>query len=522
MVWEPEIEELKYRKRLAEQLGGPEGIDRQHRSGKLTVRERIAKLADANSFQEIGELAGTAQYKDNELQDFKPSPYVMGLCTINGRSVVVGGGDFTVRGGAGGIHDPAVQKGWYSQNLALEWRLPYVRLLDAAGGSVKSFEEIGRTYVPDNAGAAVGYTLLNYVPVVSAVVGSVAGMPAVEACMAHFTLMVKGTSQVFPGGPPVVKAALGYDINKEDLGGAKVSEQSGVIDRLAKDEDEAFDLIKRFLRYLPDNVWELPPRGEVIDPPTQRAEGLLSIVPRETNKPYNPRALLEMVFDHDSLFEIAPSYGRSRITALARANGYTVGVMINNPNFQGGSMDMASGEKVIRFLQLCDLFHIPLVGFVDEPGFMVGLEAQKQGVVRAGAQVVCATASTKVPWITFIVRQVYGVAGMVSAGLSRPPGNMVKRYAWPSANWGSMHIEGGAMAAYRREIEAAEDPTSKRLEIENRLKALASPFRTAEAFNIEDIIDPRDTRPLLCDFVEKAQRLLQAQLGPRTGPGYMP
>ena len=518
MVWEQEIDELKYRRHLAEQMGGAEGIARQHSRSKLTVRERIAVLADPGSFQEIGGLAGSATYDGDKLVAFTPANSVIGLCTLNGRKVVISGGDFTVRGGAA---DAAIgNKAACAQKLALDWHLPYIRLLDATGGSVRTFEQLGRTYIPDaNPNCVFAGQLLGIAPVVSAVLGSVAGLPAVEACLAHFNLMVKGISQLFPGGPPVVKAALGYDITKEELGDERTQVyQSGVIDNVVENEEEAFGMIRRFLSYMPDNVWQMPPRVEPTDDPNRRDEELLSIIPKERNKPYNPYEILNHVLDHDSLFEIAPLYGQSRITALARVNGYPVGVMINNPMHLGGSMDIAAGQKAIRFLQLCDTFHLPMVYFADEPGFMVGLEAQKQGIVRAGARIVLATCATKMPWITCVIRQLFGVAGQ---NHSRP-GGMFKRIAWPSGYWGSMHIEGGAVAAYRREIQAAPDPEAKREEIEHRLKAIASPFRTAEAFNIEDIIDPRDTRPILCDFIEMAQGMIKTQLGPTVGPSYWP
>jgi len=517
MVWQSEIDELKHRRHLAAQLGGKEGLERQRIRGKLTVRERIDALADTGSFQEIGGLAGSATYEGDKLTAFTPSNTVIGLCTLDGRKVVLTGGDFTVRGGAA---DASVgDKSGFTQKLAMDWRLPYIRLLDATGGSVRTFEQIGRTYIPINPGSYGIEKLLCEVPIVSAVLGSVAGLPAVQACLAHFNLMVKGISQVFPGGPPVVKAALGYDITKEELGDERTQVyQGGVIDNLAETEEEAFTMIRRFLSYMPDNVWQMPPRTETTDDPNRRDDELLSIIPRERNRPYNPYDILNRTLDHDSFFEIAPFYGRSRVTGLARVNGYPVGVMINNPMHMGGSMDVTAGDKVIRFLQLCDTFHLPMVYFADEPGFMVGLESQKQGIVRAGARMVCATYYTKMPWITFVIRQLYGVAGQCHDR----PGGMFKRVAWLSANWGSMHIEGGATAAYRREIEAAHDPEAKREEIEQRLKAVASPFRTAEAFNIEDIIDPRETRPLLCDFIEMAQGMLKTQLGPTIGPSYRP
>jgi acetyl-CoA carboxylase carboxyltransferase component len=196
-----------------------------------------------------------------------------------------------------------------------------------------------------------------------------------------------------------------------------------------------------------------------------------------------------------------------------------MGVMINNPRYLGGSMDKAAGEKTARFLQLCDTFHLPLAYFCDEPGFMVGLEEEKKGIVRAGARIVSLLSLSQMPYITFIIRQAYGVAG----GLHFRGGTaMYRRYAWPSGHWGSMHIEGGVAAAYRREIDAAPDPVARRAEIEQRLNALRSPFRTAHAFAVEDIIDPRDSRPLLCEFVEDAQPILRSQLGQTSRIPYLP
>ena len=516
MVWQPEIEELERRKRLAERMGGEAGIREQRRRGKLTVRERIDLLADAGSFQEIGQLAGAATYEDHELVDLTPSNMVIGLARLDGRRAVLTAGDFTVRGGAS---DASIgNKGGHAQNMALDWRLPFVRLLDATGGSVKTFEQIGRTYIPTNPVTPGVQDLLCRVPVVAAVLGSVAGLPAVDACLAHFNVMVKGISQVFPGGPPVVKAALGIDITKEDLGDERSQVfDSGVIDNLADTEAEAFDMVKRFLGYLPNNVWEMPPRVKTGDDPERRDEELLSVIPREKRRTYDPRRILSAVLDQDSFFEITPHYGRSRILGLARMNGYPVGVMINNPKRLGGSMDVSAGVKVIRFLQLCDTFHLPMVYFADEPGFMVGPDQQRQGIVRAGAKMLCATLRTRMPWISIITRQLYGVAGQCH---DRPSG-MFKRVAWPSGHWGSMHISGGVSAAYRRIIAESEDPAAKQREIEDRLQALASPFRTAEAFNIEEIIDPRETRPMVCDFVEIAQSVLKTQLGPSPTP-YMP
>lgn len=512
--WGAEVEELRRREALAARMGGPERIARQHAQGKLTVRERVDRLADPGSFREFGGLIGEGVYEDGALADFHPKPSVEGFCRLDGRKVVVSGGDFTSRGGSGGGRGGGLGMEPAANQRALEWRLPYVRLLDAAGGSVRGFEEIGRTYLPDgNVWSALDVQLLRAVPVVSAVLGSVAGLPAVNACLAHFNVMVRGTAQLFPGGPPVVKAALGYDITKEDLGGAQVhGSVSGVVDNVVEDEDGAFAAIRRFLGYLPASVWESAPRQETGDDPGRRDERLLSIIPRDRRRAYDAHRVIEAVVDRDSFFEIAPGYGRARVTGLARLDGYPVGVMANNAMF-GGSTDVAGGDKVIRLIQLCDTFHLPLVSLADEPGFTVGLEQEKKGIERAGARLVVATCDSRMPWVTVVLKQLYGVAGQCQ---HRPSG-MFRRYAWPSAEWGSMHIAGGAAAAYRREIEAAPDPEAKRAEIEARLQALASPFRTAEATG-QEIIDPRDTRPLLCEFVHEAQAILRTQFGPTAVP----
>ncbi|MBM3138640.1 MAG: hypothetical protein FJZ92_00115 [Chloroflexi bacterium] len=515
MSWQPEIEELAHRRELARRMGGPEGIQRQHDNGKLTVRERIDLFADPGSFSEFMGLVGHGVYEGNDLVSFTPKASVEGFVKVDGRKVIVSGGDFTIRGGSGGGRDGGLGQEPGAVRRALEWRVPYVRLLDAAGGSVRHFDEIGRTYLPDGNGwSTFEVDLLRAVPVVSAVLGSVAGLPAVNACLAHFNVMVEGTAQLFPGGPPVVKAALGYEISKEELGGAQIHcYESGVVDNLAKSEEEAFAIIRRFLGYLPANVWEMAPRAQCEDDPARREESLLSIVPRDRRRPYGAHRVIEAVVDRGSFFEIAPFYARNRVTGLARLNGYPVGVMANNPVHLGGTTDVAAGEKVIRLMQLCDTFHLPLISFADEPGFMVGLESEKRGIERAGARLVIASCESRMPWATVVMGQLFGVAGQCQ---HRPTG-MFQRYVWPSGRWGSMHIEGGVSAAYRREIENAPDPEAKRAAIEARLQAIASPFRTAEATG-QEVIDPRDTRPLLCEFVADAQPILRSQIGPSPVP----
>jgi len=517
MSWKSEIDKLERHKARAYQMGGPERVERHHSAGKLTVRERIAALADPDSFEEIGTITGSAIYEGDKLAAFTPSPMVMGTCNIDGRTVVVNGGDFTVRGGSG--EHAFFKMMYFPARMALEWRIPYIRLLDAVGGSVRSFEQLGATYLPFGPGLDPSPELMQIAPVVSVVLGSVAGLPAVEACLAHFNVMVKCSSQLFVAGPPVVKAALGYEVTKEELGNEKIhAHKSGVIHNVAENEEEALELARRFLSYMPVNVWEMPPRSGAVDEPAEKDEALLDVIPHDRRKPYDPYQILRATLDRDSILELSPFYGRSRITALARVNGRVVGAMIDNPNFMGGSMDIAAAEKQTHFVKLCNTFHFPMVYFADQPGFMIGLDSEKLGMLRAGARAHTVISLSRIPWITFVIRRLYGVAGALHLRES----GMYKRYAWPSANWGSMHIEGGAMAAYRREIEAASDPAAKRKEIETRLQALASPFRTAHNGGIEEIIDPRNTRPLLCKFVEAAQRILKTQLGPTDGPSFWP
>jgi acetyl-CoA carboxylase carboxyltransferase component len=399
---------------------------------------------------------------------------------------------------------------------AMAWQVPYVRLLDAAGGSVRHFETIGRTYLPDgNSFTTIDIKLLNAVPVVSAILGSVAGLPAVHAVLAHFNVMTRHNAQVFPGGPPVVKAALGVDVTKEELGGPDIHVRvSGTVDNLAEDEADALAQIRRFLSYLPANVYELAPQGSPIDAAAddRARETLRGLVPRNPRRPFDARRLISFAVDPGSFFEIAPLYGRARITGLARVDGYPVGVAANDPLY-GGATDVAGGQKLNRLLQLCDTFHLPFVDFADEPGLMVGIESERQGIERAGARLLCTIIDSRMPWITFTIRRLFGVGGQAHHRAS----GMFRRYAWPSATWGSMHIAGGTSAAYRREIDSSPDPDAKRAEIEERLRQLASPFRTAEATG-QDIIDPADTRALLVEFVHDAQRVLALQLGPPPNP----
>jgi acetyl-CoA carboxylase carboxyltransferase component len=512
MSWESEIEELKRRRELARQMGGADNVARQHKAGRLTVRERIERLLDAGSFHETGALAGVPQYEGETLVAIRPANFVMGTGRIDNRRVVVGGDDFTVRGGA---NDASIGgKQGYSEKMARELRLPLVRLVDGTGGggSVKTYETVGRTYVPGNPAWDVVAAVMAEVPVVAAALGPVAGLGAARVACSHFSVMVRGLSQVFVAGPPLVERAFGTPIDKESLGGWKIQIEGGGVDNVVDSEDEAFAQIRRFLSYLPRNVWQMPARATPADDPRRRDEALISLIPRNRRRGYDARKMIAHVVDRDSFFEIAPKYGPSLVTGLARLDGYPVAVLANDPAHVGGALTAAGSEKMTRFVDLADTFHLPVVNFVDQPGFLIGPQAEREGTIRKGVRALQAVYQATVPWVTIIVRRVFGVAGAGHANVQA----LNLRYAWPSGDWGSLPLEGGIEAAYKRELEAAPDRAALMKAIEARLNTYRSPFRTAEAFNIEEIIDPRDTRPLLVDWVSLAYENESTRLGVKT------
>ncbi|AOY60386.1 acyl-CoA carboxylase subunit beta [Desulfococcus multivorans] len=515
-MWRKELEELAERKRIAHGLGGEENIARQHAKGKMTVRERIAVLCDPETFLERGILAGAPVYDEadpNELEALVPCPFVMGIGKIAGRRVAVHGDDFTVKGASVGRLYKS--KGAYFVKMARSLKLPMVRLIEGAGGSIREILEIGYTELPSSGDECTQnrVAVMSEIPVVSAGFGSVAGLGALYMVQSHFSVMVRNMCHVFVGGPPLVKAAFGEDLTKEALGGyERHTRISGVVDNDAVDERDALDQVKRFLSYMPANVWEMPRRSDTTrDDPNRREAALASIIPRNQRKPYDMRKLLNLVLDRDSIFEIGPFQGRSQITALARLNGYPVGVLANDPCFLGGSFNYDVAEKFQRFVDMCDTFHLPIVNFSDQPGFTIGSQSEIHGTIRKGVRASFALIQATVPVAVIYVRKCFGVAG----GAQKSGLRLSWRYAWPSAVWGNIPVEGGVYAAHRREIEAAGDPACLE-KLQETYRAVASPFRTAEAFGIEDIIDPRDTRPLLSEWVEMAYPVEQNHLGPKT------
>ena len=503
MSWESDIEELRRREALARQMGGPDKVKRQHDAGRLTVRERIDLLLDPGSFHEIGALAGRAKYgADGKIETFQPANFVFGRGRIEGRPVVVGGDDFTVRGGAAdaSIRGKQVQ----SEQMANELRLPLVRLIDGTGGggSVKTIETQGYTYVPANPAWNWVVKNMGTVPVVALGLGSVAGLGAARLATSHYSVMVEGISHMFIAGPPVV-ARLSGPITKDELGAADIHARAGAVDDVVESEAEAFARARRFLSYMPSSVYELPQRIAPTDDPTRRDPWLIEAVPHDRRKVYDMRRMLRALVDNDSLFEMGRKFGGSVITALARLDGWPVAVLASDPYFYGGGWTADASDKVTRFVDLANTFHLPIVHLVDVPGFVIGVEAEKAGTIRHGARALAAIYQASVPVCSIIIRKVFGVAG---AGHT-PHHRLHYRYAWPSGDWGSLPVEGGIEAAYRAELDVAPDRDQRRAEIEERLNRYRSPFRTAETFLVEEIIDPRDTRPLLCEFANLTAKL---------------
>jgi acetyl-CoA carboxylase carboxyltransferase component len=512
MSWQKEVDGIERRKQLARKMGGPEAVAKQHTQGRLTIRERIAGLVDPDSFREHGPIAGHSETDESgELRSFTPANYVLGFARIAGRPCVVGGEDFTLRGGS---PSPAgLRKSVFIEDLAMRYRMPLVRFLEGGGGSVPR----GESKSAGGGGEAVNapprflsiMQVMGMVPVVSAALGPVAGLPAARLVASHFSIMTRTTAQVMIGGPALVERAFGRAVTKEDLGGAEVHLRSGVVDNVADDEPGVFAQIQRFLSYLPTSVWEAAPVVSCHDDRNRQEQELIAIVPRNRRRAYDMRRVIDCVVDRESFFEIAALYGPSQITGLARLNGQPVGILANDPVWFAGAMTADGAQKVKRLVDLCDTFHLPIVSLVDEPGFMIGPEAERAATIRHGTATLFAIMQSTVPWVSVIVRKVYGVAGAAHFG----PGGMV--FAWPSAESGALPLEGGVAVAYRREIEAAPNPEAKRREIEERLAAQRSPYIRAESFGVHDLIDPRQTRPILCDWVEWIQPQLQAHRGPR-------
>jgi acetyl-CoA carboxylase carboxyltransferase component len=417
--WDAEVEEIRRRRTLALAMGGPEKIQRQRTSGRLTVRERIGRLADQGSFAEIGALTGFGAYDaSGRLVSILPANFVTGTARIEGRTVLLGADDFTVRGGSA---DAAIHaKQVYSEQYANEMRLPVVRLLDGAsgGGSVKTTYETGFTYVPVNPAWNVVVDNLSVVPVVAACLGPTVGLGAARLVMSHLAVMVAGVGQLFTAGPPVVLGGTGEDLTKEELGGVDVHVRNGTIERFTRTEDEAFGVIRNFLSYLPSSVYELPPVAACDDRADRREKSLGTAIPRNPRLPYRIAPILDAIFDHGSVFGYA-EYGGATVTVLARLDGHPVGVIATDP-YKGTTMSVEGAQAITRLVDLCETFHLPLVSLTDQGGITIGRVAEERGTVRYSARAIAALYQSRVPQAEVIVRRVYGVAGAGAVNRHRP------------------------------------------------------------------------------------------------------
>lgn len=510
MSWENEVRELERRRHLALQQGGKEGIAKQHAKGRLTIRERIDALLDKGSFHEHGRATALPDYDENDkLTGYVPANYVVGFGKIEDRRVVVGGEDFTLKGGS--PNAAGLRKSVYAEHLASQYRVPLVRMLEGGGGSVKGSSRKGGT-VGEPVYAQPRFRIIadvmGAVPVASGAMGAVAGFPAGRLVASHFAIMTRHTAQVLIGGPALVERALGMRLSKEELGGVDVHATSGIVDNIAEDEYDVFRQIRRFLSYLPSSVWERAPRINSDDDTERMEQDLLTAVPRDSNAPFDMRAIVEMIVDKDSFFEVGALFGPSQICGFARLDGQPVGVFANDNRHYAGAMTAAAAQKYRRFVEMCDMFHVPVINFVDQPGFMIGPEAERAGTIRFGMAAVAAAAQATVPWAVIQVHKGFGVA---TAAHYAPDSYVL---AWPSVESGALPLEGGVAVAFHREIAAAEDPDAKRKELEERLRDARSPFPRAESFAVHELIDPRETRPVLCQWVDWIQPQLETLTGP--------
>ena len=502
MSWDNEVNEIKKRLKLIQEMGGKEKVKRQHDAGRTTVRQRIEALVDKNSFKEIGRLTGLSEYNDNGiLKKLTPVNSVIGHAKINKIPVVIYGDDFTVRGGAAdaAIHEKMIA----AERFANEYKMPLIRLIEGTGGggSVKSIEQDGYTYVPANPGWDWVVSNMATIPVVSLGLGPVAGLGAARLVSSHYSIIVKKMSQVFVAGPPVVNR-LGETVTKESLGGSEIHGKNGVIDDVADSEADALARAKKFLSYLPSSTYELAQQIKNNDPISRKDNWLISAIPKNRRHSYEIRPIIESVTDKNSFFEIGKNWGTSSVSGFARLDGWPIVILANNPQVYGGGWTADASHKIIRILEIAETFHLPVVHLVDNPGFLVGTHGEKSGTIRHGARALAAIYQLSTPICSVILRRAFGVAGAAHMNHTKHK----YRFAWPSGDWGSLPLEGGIEAAYKSDLEKSDNPELLLKEIEERLNHVRSPFRTAEKFSVEDIIDPRDTRKELCEWISLAAK----------------
>jgi acetyl-CoA carboxylase carboxyltransferase component len=492
-----ELEERRARARLG---GGEERIARQHAAGKLTARERIALLIDDGTFTELG-IHGRPHFSQRAM-DGREAPadgVITGYGRVDGRLVAVAAYDFTVMAGAMGMTGEI--KVARLRELALTKRIPLVWLLDSAGARIQ--EAVGSLFAGTGALFREESIMSGVIPQVAAVMGPCAAGTAYIPGLADFVPMVSGQGSMALAGPHLVRAAIGEDVTPEQLGGARVHcRQSGVGDVECADDAECIAVIKRYLSFFPASCEQPPPVLPASDPVDRREDALLDVLPESNRKPYDMYDVIRLIVDDGEWLDLKPKWARTVITCLARMGGRPVGIVASQPRQLGGILDNDSADKAARFVTLCDAFGIPLVFLVDVPGFMVGTKVEAAGIIRHGAKMLHAVASATVPKVTVLIRKAYGAGYYVMNGRAYEPDLIV---AWPSAEISVMGAEGAVEIVFRKQVEDAEDPAAKRAELIAAYRGLIDVYVAAGNGMIDDVIDPRETRPTIIRALELSE-----------------
>ncbi len=496
----PLAEDLAARRAQIKQGGGPEKTAKQHAADKLTARERLELLIDAGTFVELG-IHGRPHFSQRAM-DGREAPadgVITGYGKVDGRLSAVAAYDFTVMAGSMGMTGEI--KVARLRELALTQRIPMVWLLDSAGARIQ--EAVGSLFAGSGHLFREEVVMSGVVPQVAALMGPCAAGTAYIPGLADFVPMVRGRGSMALAGPHLVRAAVGEDVTQEELGGSRVHcRRSGVGDLEVADDRECIAAIKQYLSYFPSHC-ELPPPAVPCGDPIDRGDAeLLDVLPESNRKPYDMYEVVRRIVDNGDYFDLKPQWAKTIITCLARFGGRPAGIVANQPNQLGGILDNDSADKAARFINLCNAFGIPLVYLMDVPGFMVGTKVEEQGIIRHGAKMLYATANATVPKITVVLRKAYGAGYYVMCGRAYEPDLIV---AWPSAEISVMGPEGAVEIIFRKQVEEAEDPAAKRRELIDGFRQIIDVYIAAGNDLIDDVIDPRETRPTICRALELAE-----------------
>ena len=494
------VDDLHQRRDQARRGGGEERIARQHEQDKLTARERLALLIDDGTFVELG-IHGRPHFSQRAMEgrDAPADGVITGYGKIDGRLVAVAAYDFTVMAGSMGMTGEL--KVSRLRELALGKRIPMVWLLDSAGARIQ--EAAGSLFAGSGHLFREEVIASGVIPQVAALMGPCAAGTAYIPGLADFVPMVKGRGSMALAGPHLTKAVTGEDVTQEELGGARVHTRvSGVADLEVDSDESCIAAIRSYLSFFPSNCEEAPPRREGGDPPERAEEDLLDLLPDSPRHPYDMYELIRRIVDDGEWFDLKPRWARTIITCLARMGGRPVGIVANQPKHLGGILENDSADKAARFINLCDAYGVPLLFLMDVPGFMVGTKVEQAGIIRHGAKMLYAVSRATVPKVTVIVRKAYGAGYYVMCGKAYQPDLIV---AWPSAEISVMGPEGAVNIIFRKQIEASEDPDAARAEMIEGIRRTIDPYIAAGNAMIDDVIDPRETRPTVIRALEMAQ-----------------